>query len=235
MNRLNRKSARIFYPLAALSALGSLVYAVAALSHKVSLSPVHHVACLAPLFALIYLSGLVYSKDPSVADRHKVMKRTFVFLLILYSFAVICLTLFDGYMGRTGFVSFDEWKQMTPEKLDPHLNLVPFNTLTMYVKGIFNNNFTLWNITINLLGNAVVFMPFACLLPAVFEKLSKAGWFILTMVCVVSAIEICQLVLLTGCCDIDDLILNVIGAIAAFGVLKIPFVKKIICRLLQKE
>ena len=48
------------------------------------------------------------------------------------------------------------------------------------------------------------------------------------MIIIVLTAEISQMILLTGAADIDDLILNVLGAMVAFGLLKTKYVDKII-------
>ena len=231
MSSRTTSSRVLFYLFSSFSLIGCIAYVLCTLLPAVAMNPLIHVICLAFLFFFIYISGRFYSADMPKEDKARVMHRTFVCLLVLYSFTVISLTLFDGSMGRTGFESIEKWKNINSTELEKHLNLVPFKTLSRFFMGIFNKNYSSYSIIINLLGNAVIFMPFACLLPAVFSRLSRFWVFLLTMVCAVSVIELLQLVLLTGCCDIDDLILNVFGALSAYAFFGIPIIKKGVKRL----
>ena len=65
---------------------------------------------------------------------------------------------------------------------------------------------------INLGGNIIMFIPLGFLLPKVFRKLSSLPRILLITAGIITAVELIQLFTLVGSCDIDDLILNVLGA-----------------------
>ncbi len=67
-------------------------------------------------------------------------------------------------------------------------------------------------------------MPFAFFLPQLYKLQRKPWIFILTVFAVVAVAEVMQYFIGCGACDIDDLILNVLGAIIAFFVFK-PIIK----------
>ncbi|MDP3448700.1 MAG: VanZ family protein, partial [Eubacteriales bacterium] len=45
------------------------------------------------------------------------------------------------------------------------------------------------------------------------------------------AVEALQLLLACGSCDIDDVLLNLAGTLIVFGILKLPFVHRLLVRL----
>lgn len=69
---------------------------------------------------------------------------------------------------------------------------------------------------INLVGNVVLFIPFGAFLPACFRGLKKFWSAMLTALGALIVVEIGQLLSLRGSCDVDDLILNMAGALLGF-------------------
>ncbi|BFH63630.1 VanZ family protein [Paenibacillus azoreducens] len=93
-------------------------------------------------------------------------------------------------------------------------NPVPFKTIFGY---IFNmNQQNIGTTIINLVGNVGVFIPFGMVLPYLFQRLQSYGLFIAFFTGSIVVLEILQIVLKVGTGDIDDAILNVIGASAGF-------------------
>lgn len=75
------------------------------------------------------------------------------------------------------------------------------------------------------------FIPLALFLPIFFKPCKNCRFFLLATACIVMAIELLQLVLAVGSCDIDDLILNFFGAGVAFLILQIKPIKKLVNKL----
>lgn len=72
----------------------------------------------------------------------------------------------------------------------------------------------------NLLGNVLVFVPMGVLLPELFEKLRRFSLFFAMVLTIVLAVELCQLVTGLGVCDVDDVLLNLLGALLGYLVWK---------------
>ena len=51
------------------------------------------------------------------------------------------------------------------------------------------------------------------------------------MLIIVVIVEILQFILLTGSCDIDDVILNVLGACVAYKLFNIKIIKNVIAKI----
>ena len=100
------------------------------------------------------------------------------------------------------------WDQVTAQ-----LNLIPFRTLRLFA-GLLDSGVRshITMAVINLGGNIIMFIPLGFLLPKVFPKLSSLPRVLLTTAIIITIVEIIQLFTLVGSCDIDDLILNVIGS-----------------------
>ena len=100
------------------------------------------------------------------------------------------------------------WDQVTAQ-----LNLIPFRTLRLFA-GLLDSGVRshITMAVINLGGNIIMFIPLGFLLPKVFPKLSSLPRVLLTTAIIITIVEIIQLFTLVGSCDIDDLILNVVGS-----------------------
>ena len=108
------------------------------------------------------------------------------------------------------------WDQVTAQ-----LNLIPFRTLRLFA-GLLDSGVRshIHMAVINLGGNIIMFVPLGFLLPKVFPKLSSLPRVLITTALIITLVEILQLFTLVGSCDIDDLILNVIGAAIGYGLHK---------------
>lgn len=102
-------------------------------------------------------------------------------------------------------------------------NFIPFHTVVHYLRiaalgsaefvGLF-----LWNIG----GNLIMLLPLGALLPCLFFKLDRLWKIALSVTGTVILIELAQLIFRVGVVDIDDLILNLAGAMIGYALLKIP-------------
>lgn len=143
-------------------------------------------------------------------------RKAYTALFMVYG-ALMLWLLFD----RPGYVEdIPYWQQVAAQ-----LNLVPFRTLRLFGSLLDSPRPEYVRAAvINLGGNVLMFIPLGFFLPRVFLKLSSLPRVLLATAAVITAVEILQLFTLVGSCDIDDLILNVIGA--ALGFLLKKHIKK---------
>jgi len=106
--------------------------------------------------------------------------------------------------------------------LRQQLNLVPGRTLGLYWRLLHHSRQHLVLLAvINLAGNVVMFIPLGALLPAVFPKLRRLWKTGLLSLVLVAGVETVQLLTLLGSCDIDDLLLNLLGAALGYGLFRL--------------
>ena len=97
-------------------------------------------------------------------------------------------------------------------------NLVPFRTIGEYLEALGTGELNRMVVLENLLGNLVLFAPVGAIAPFYARELRKLPWFLLCLFTGLILTEILQRVTGRGCMDIDDVILNSIGAIIVFFV-----------------
>lgn len=97
-------------------------------------------------------------------------------------------------------------------------NLTPFSTIKNYFLYYDHFPFSIW--IMNIVGNIGVFFPFGILLPLVFPSLTRWIKFTFTFIVSITTIEFFQLISKLGSFDVDDIILNTIGALLGFSFYK---------------
>lgn len=101
------------------------------------------------------------------------------------------------------------------------INLVPMKTVIKCIDFLFSGSYMVRHGVINLFGNIGMFIPLGFFLAAIWNQLRLFPRHILTTAVIIIAVEVVQLITLTGTADIDDLILNVLGSAAGFWVYKV--------------
>ena len=99
------------------------------------------------------------------------------------------------------------------------LNLELFDTVRRYIWVLtyVKDPELLRHAVINLGGNVAMFVPLGFLAPCIWEKMGKFGWHFLAMLLTIMGIELLQLATGLGTCDIDDLVLNLVGTGLGYG------------------
>ena len=104
------------------------------------------------------------------------------------------------------------------EQLSGHVNLCPLRTIRLYWRLLKHPRPPLARLAaVNLAGNIVLFIPLGYLLRAVFPKLRKPRRSLLAAEGMIALVELCQMVTLLGSCDVDDLLLNLLGCALGCG------------------
>ena len=139
-------------------------------------------------------------------------RRLYMQLLLYYYMWVLANVLFfDNAFGR-GFTMH--------ATLDA-VNLEPLRTIKNYLLAYGYGNISLRLVVLNLAGNVVAFAPMGVFLPAVFRWQRSIFFFTATLTLVITAVEVAQVYTGTGSCDIDDLILNLAGALIVYIVCRV--------------
>lgn len=124
-------------------------------------------------------------------------------LFIIYILLLIYFLFFAESYGRTAF--FEE---------EYHYNLVPFREILRFWR--YREIVGFWASFLNLAGNIIGFMPFGFILPVMHRNMRR-GWLVVPLGFLLSfCVELIQLVFKVGCFDVDDMILNTLGALTGY-------------------
>ena len=134
---------------------------------------------------------------------------------LIYGLLMIYL-LFGQRMGQ--FPTGTYWEQIRA-----NLNWKPLDTVWRFCWVLRNSadSAALRHAVVNLAGNVVMFVPLGFLTPCIWGKVQKFWRHFLCMVLIIVGIEVLQLFTLLGSCDVDDLILNLVGTTIGFLAWKI--------------
>lgn len=118
-------------------------------------------------------------------------------LLVLYLACLIYFMFFSESYGRTEVHA------------EYRYNLVLFQEIRRFLK--YRDILGMPSVLINVAGNVIVFIPYGCGLPLLFERLQN--FFRVAVLSFGASLlaETMQLILKVGCFDVDDLLLNTVG------------------------
>ena len=179
---------------------------------------------------VMYIGGKLLCK---AAENHKrqIVKANLFIWLAVYAMLFIYLTLVGKSFGRGGF-RIPEWNmELLRNYIARSFNIIPFATVSEYVVKFIRGEMPLPRFMYNTLGNLGVLMPLSVLLPLLFDKQKKFKNFAVTILVIVLCVELLQFATRSGVFDIDDIILNSLGAYLAFGILQTKPMKRLITRL----
>lgn len=125
-----------------------------------------------------------------------------------------------SYFGILGYVVFFA-RRRRDHHYNYEVNLIPIkNTLETFFSTRMNDKFEAFNFYVNLFGNIVLFIPFSIILLRVF-KIRKLKFILLWATLLSIFIEVMQYLFQVGLPDIDDIILNISGAVFGFYLYKL--------------
>jgi len=127
-----------------------------------------------------------------------------IYFLVLLKLVVFKGSLSDLQQHFTG-------EGTSPIKPQQH-NLLPFHTLYYYIS--MQEPFDV--AVRNILGNMILFIPYALLLPFAFYSLGSFKRNLLAVFLTSLFFELLQLVTKLGSFDVDDILLNMLGGIAGW-------------------
>lgn len=203
------------------------IYIWAELNPRLRMAPFGRLILLCSSCVSIYFGSLLLTKTTDKEHSKIIMKSSFWLFFVLYVILISTFTLFDSYFGRSKtaikYAFNDEMFQLYFKN---SINMIPFATIFKYISNFFAGTINKRIVVTNILGNIIAFAPFAFFLPLLFKKVNSFKRFLLAMLCIVITVELLQLALLVGSCDIDDLILNVGGACISYGIFHISPIRK---------
>ena len=174
---------------------------------------------VAAAFALLLGTALFYGVPAGARAKRR---HDYMLLLFWYYLWVLANVLFfDDAFGRGFHAGADLGA----------VNLEPLRTIKNYLIAYGYGNISLRLVVLNLLGNLAAFAPMGVFLPALFRWQRSIFFFTATLTLGITAVEVAQVYTGAGSCDVDDLILNLAGALIVFVLCRITPIWKQLCRV----
>ena len=229
-NKFYKSLVIIFYLLS----LFILVFCVKIrLTKNVNIETTPRIILLFLVCLFLYINGYILIKKLN-CDK-KVLKINLIIYFLIYTITICTLTLFDEIFGRQGFVIIKWDKNLVDLYINYSFNIIPFKTIKLFTEGYMRGIVSFKNFSINIIGNLCAFMPYGIFSPLLFKNMNKYHKFLITMIIIVVVIELLQFITISGSCDIDDLILNVLGASIIYLILKIKPINRFIHKIFLYE
>lgn len=130
---------------------------------------------------------------------------------------------FAVYLAATVYLLFMRHAasdMLFSEYVRQNTNFIPFFSFYVLYTTPYISYRVLVPFCVNLFGNLALFFPWGVLLPMLDKRLKNAKSFFLLTACVIIAVELTQLILKVGICDIEDFILNMLGAAAGWLIIR---------------
>ena len=217
---------RTFSAIFGLLCLGLiLVTAVEILSFRVTYDPGGVFLGLFSITLLSLLSSSLLSSSFEEIQWKQYSMRAGLFLVFVF-YCLILLNLL--FTSRHRFFDYALTSNIT-ERITSGTNFIPFHTLISYFKN--SDSLDPRIISTNIYGNLLAFAPMGFFLPVLFQKLRKYLPFACVMFTMIIVIELAQFITNLGILDIDDLIINLLGATIGFFLFRLPFIKKFFRKL----
>lgn len=126
-------------------------------------------------------------------------------LFIIYVLLLIYFLFFSEAYGR-----------VAEAEREYRYNLVPFVEIRRF--WVYRDQLGLFALFTNIFGNVLGFVPLGCILPVICRKWRNGFLIILSGFGLSLCVETIQLITKVGCFDVDDMILNTLGAALGYFV-----------------
>lgn len=171
------------------------------------LKEIRYVSILAIPCIMVFISSLTESDEKT--------KKSYLYLYLLAYLVILIGFVFSNARGNslsnTGIFHYD-------------FNLIPFSSIKELINDELGPKFYLYNIA----GNFLMLTPLAVILPLLNDKFKKAKFFIPLVILLSLIIEVIQYTFNIGSFDIDDIILNALGASILYLIISKTNLKNII-------
>lgn len=127
------------------------------------------------------------------------IRQTGVILFVIYVLLLIYFLFFSEAYGR-----------VAEAEREYRYNLVPFVEIRRF--WVYREQLGLFALFTNIFGNVLGFVPLGCILPVICRKWRNGFLIILSGFGLSLCVETIQLITKVGCFDVDDMILNTLGA-----------------------
>ena len=149
--------------------------------------------------------------------------------IIKILFIIYCICLFFIlflYGARTG--NQFHLKVFSKEHFEM-VNIIPFKTIISIFERLSNNTINTDIVVTNIVSNLLLFLPMGMALPVLFKNKFNSFWkTIISIIVLIVIVEIIQFLTFRGSADIDDLILNTLGASLGYALVHLNGVKKLL-------
>lgn len=178
-----------------------------------------------PTFIIIITMIVQIKKSKDIQEKSKIRNFWLKALFIIYCLLLITILFLNNEYRMGGFQNISTFSKEHFETS----NIIPFATIIGYASGMVSNDINTGIVIINLVTNLLLFAPMGFFIPMLFQdKIKNTKQFLIIIIILTFLVEIIQFITYRGSTDIDDIILNTIGASIVYMLMKTKAVKKLL-------
>lgn len=178
-----------------------------------------------PTFIIIITMIVQIKKSKDIQEKSKIRNFWLKALFTIYCLLLITILFLNNEYRMGGFQNISTFSR---EHLETS-NFIPFATIIGYVSGMVSNDINTGIVIINLVTNLLLFAPMGFFIPMLFQdKIKNTKQFLIIIIILTFLVEIIQFITYRGSTDIDDIILNTIGASIVYILMKTKVVEKLL-------
>ncbi len=183
-----------------------------------------------PIFIIIITMIVEIKKSKDAQEKSEIRNFWLKALFIIYCLLLITILFLNNEYRMGGFQNINTFSKEHFETS----NLIPFATIIEYVIGVISNDINTSIVIINFATNLLLFAPMGFFIPVLFQsKIKNIKQFVIMIIILTLIVEILQFITYRGSTDIDDIILNTIGAVIMYMIMRTKFAKKLLKKVID--
>ena len=183
-----------------------------------------------PIFLIIITMIVEVKKSKNIQEKNQIRNFWLKILFVIYLLLLIMILFLKNEYRMGGFENINTFSK----EHFATINIIPFATIIDYISNLFSNNINTSIVIINLGTNLLLFAPMGFFIPILFgNKIKNIKQFGVLMIIITIFVEIVQFITYSGGADIDDTILNTIGAIIVYMLMKTKFIKNLLEKIID--
>ena len=183
-----------------------------------------------PIFIIIITMIVEIKKSKDAQEKSEIRNFWLKALFIIYCLLLITILFLNNEYRMGGFQNINTFSKEHFETS----NLIPFATIIEYVIGVISNDINTSIVIINFATNLLLFAPMGFFIPVLFQsKIKNIKQFVIMIIILTLIVEMLQFITYRGSTDIDDIILNTIGAVIMYMIMRTKFAKKLLKKVID--
>ena len=148
-------------------------------------------------------------EERKVNSTYQPRKNLIIVIDVFYALILLYL-LFFKRVGLTHSETYAEFISIS-------YNFIPFKSVYVFLTTPVMSMRVILDFMVNFVGNIVLFIPWGILQPISFKKMQSFKCFIILTLIALVLVETIQLFTMLGSFDIEDVLLNMLGACTGFA------------------
>lgn len=185
-----------------------------------------------PILLILITMIIEIKKSKDIQEKIKIRNFWLKILFIIYLLLLITILFLNNEYRMRGYEDINTFSKEHFETS----NIIPFATIIDYISKLLSNNISTSIVIINFATNLLLFAPMGFFIPILFKnKIKNIKQFGIIIIVITMFVEILQFMTYRGSTDVDDIILNTIGAIIVYMLMKTKFIKKFLKKVIDIE